>query len=147
MFYGQSLCFRLGMRKTDKRQNPASDQKIKVLHLTTSLSAGAAEMMLYKLISNTDRTKFEPIVVSLMEGGRLKSLIEDLGIAVFSLEIGRGKPSITGFIRLYNLFKKNSARYCSKPDISLKYCSFNRCFHNSKKEKSRLEYSAFFGRY
>jgi glycosyltransferase involved in cell wall biosynthesis len=99
------------MKETDKGQSSASDPKIKVLHLITCLSAGGAEMMLFKLLSNTDRAKFEPCVVSLMKGGILEPQIKDLGIAVFSLDMDRGKPNIISLVHLNSLFKT------IKPDI------------------------------
>lgn len=42
---------------------------IKVVHLIDGLTMGGAEMMLYKVVSRMDRTKFEGVVIAFMEEG------------------------------------------------------------------------------
>lgn len=54
--------------------------RIKILHLITGLNTGGAEMMLYQLLARTDRERFEPVVVSLMDRGTLGDRIEALEI-------------------------------------------------------------------
>jgi glycosyltransferase involved in cell wall biosynthesis len=76
---------------------------IKICHIITGLSTGGAEMMLLKLLSGTDRSKFDSEVVSLTENGAVSEKIETLGIKVHSMNIKRGKISITGFFRLVRL--------------------------------------------
>lgn len=60
------------------------------MHVITGLHVGGAESMLYKLLQATDKNKFQPIVVPLINGGPLYSKIEDLGIPVHSLGMKSG---------------------------------------------------------
>lgn len=60
---------------------------MKIMHIITGLSTGGAEMMLYKLISHTDRLHFENVVVSLTDKGTLGNKIENIGIPVFALNM------------------------------------------------------------
>jgi len=57
-------------------------------------------MMLYKLLSRTNRTRFEPAVISLSDHGTLGEQIEGLGIPVISIGMKRGRPTLTGIWRL-----------------------------------------------
>lgn len=50
---------------------------VSLLCLITALTGGGAEMMLYRLMSRLDRTRFRPQVVSMMELGPVG---EDSGI-------------------------------------------------------------------
>ncbi len=67
-----------------------STQKIRVIHtiarLSTENTDGAA-MMLYKLMAHTDRTRFEPVVISLDGETELSNRIRAHGIDVFSLDL------------------------------------------------------------
>jgi glycosyltransferase involved in cell wall biosynthesis len=65
---------------------------IRVLHVITGLRTGGAEMMLYKLVSRTNRNDFGHEVVSLGESGPIGSKIASLGIRVSSLGMRR-RPS------------------------------------------------------
>jgi glycosyltransferase involved in cell wall biosynthesis len=60
---------------------------IRTLHIINDLSVGGTEMMLYKLLYRTDRTHFDPRVITLREKGRLSEQIKSLGIEVKSLGI------------------------------------------------------------
>jgi len=80
---------------------------IRVTHIITGLNTGGAEMMLYKLLSHTDKTEFQSEVVSLTNIGPIGKRIEDLGIPVRAA----GFPSIAGFFRLVGFIRK------SKPDL------------------------------
>lgn len=70
-----------------------------VLHLITGLSTGGAETMLLRLLESTDRTRFEPSVLSLMEGGEMAPRIERLGVSVRSLGMRRGVPDLGALAR------------------------------------------------
>ncbi len=76
---------------------------IKIVHVTTSLATGGAQMMLYKLLSAMDRARYDCAVVSLMGEGRFGHLIEELGIPVHTLNMQQGVPGVTGLIRLLRL--------------------------------------------
>ncbi|MDJ0571369.1 MAG: glycosyltransferase [Pleurocapsa sp. MO_192.B19] len=83
----------------------------KILFITTGLSTGGAEMMLYKLLSGIDRTKFEPVVLSLMDKGSFGNQIAAWDIPVYTLDLDPGKPKFSKLIRLINIARKE------KPDI------------------------------
>ena len=60
-------------------------------------------MMLSKLLAATDRTKFEPAVLSLLPPGPVGSKIRNLGIAVHSLDAQRGRLPLSAAPRLSRL--------------------------------------------
>jgi glycosyltransferase involved in cell wall biosynthesis len=63
-------------------------------------------MMLYKLLEATDRIRFEPMVVVMMDRGALGLLIEDLGIPVYAIGMDRGHLSLTHFWHLVKLIRQ-----------------------------------------
>ncbi|HEX8844052.1 MAG TPA: glycosyltransferase [Pyrinomonadaceae bacterium] len=76
------------------------------MYVISDLSIGGAEMMLYKLLAETDRTRFEPVVVSLMDGGTLRERIEALGIAVHTLGVSPKLPTPLDLWRLVRLKRR-----------------------------------------
>ncbi|MDZ8184587.1 MAG: glycosyltransferase [Nostoc sp. ChiSLP02] len=76
---------------------------MKILYIITGLPTGGAEMMLYKLLSQINRKRFEPIVVSLMDRGTLGDRIEALGIPVHTIGMHRGIPTPVHIWRLLRL--------------------------------------------
>ena len=85
--------------------------KIRLVHIITGLKTGGAEMMLYKLLSQIDRDKFDCQVISLTDEGIIGPKIQALGIPVFSVGIRNGLPDPIGFFRLVVQLKKH------QPDI------------------------------
>ena len=85
----------------------------KVLFVSTGLSMGGAEVMLYNLLSKMDRSRFQPIVVSLMgnDDDVYKARISDLGIDIHSLNLDQGKFSLNKLFQLSNLIKQE------QPDV------------------------------
>jgi len=81
-------------------------KKIVVIHIITGLSTGGAEMMLYQLLSCTNRKRFEPVVVSLIDRGTLADRIEALGIPVHTIGIKQGIPTPAGILRLVNTVRQ-----------------------------------------
>ena len=79
---------------------------IKILFISTGLATGGAEMMLYKLLSKINRTKFEPVVLSLMGKDSFGDRIIALDIPLHTLNMNRGKPSFQKFTQLINLVKQ-----------------------------------------
>jgi len=77
-----------------------------VLYVISDLSVGGAEMMLYKLLAETDRTRFEPVVVSLMEGGTLRSRVEALGVKVHTVGVSPKLPTPLDLWRLVRLTRR-----------------------------------------
>ena len=66
---------------------------MKVVHVITGLHTGGAETMLHKLLLAMDRKRFQPEVVSLMEGGEVLEQIFAAGIPVHVLGMKRGLPT------------------------------------------------------
>lgn len=62
-----------------------------VLHVTTGLNVGGAEIMLMRFLAHQDPVRFKPSVVSLMKPGPIARLIEKKGIAVASMGMEPGK--------------------------------------------------------
>jgi len=79
---------------------------LKILHIITGLNTGGAEMMLFKLVKGMDKTKFSPVVITLMDGGTLRQRFIDLGVDVYSLGMKRGIPSVSSIFRLWKIIRK-----------------------------------------
>ncbi|PYS71853.1 MAG: hypothetical protein DMF69_09195, partial [Acidobacteria bacterium] len=93
--------------KADHRLSaPTPNQPTKILYVISDLSIGGAEMALYRLLSKTDRQRFEPVVVSLIDRGSLRKRIEDLGVEVYTLGLKAERPSPFALFRLVRLLKK-----------------------------------------
>ena len=71
---------------------------MKIVHIITGLNTGGAEMMLFKLLSTTDREEFESEVISLTDIGPLGKKIASMGIRVQALNM-RKSPA-TPFLML-----------------------------------------------
>ena len=78
---------------------------IKIMHVTTSLGTGGAQMMLYKLLSAIDKSRFNVEVISLMDKGSMRQRIEALGFPVYTIDMSAGKPSLTSIWRLRRILK------------------------------------------
>ena len=72
----------------------------KIGHIITGLYLGGAEMMLYRLLGGMDRSRFEPMVISLRDKGALGERIEALGIPLYTLDMPPGRPSTSALLRL-----------------------------------------------
>jgi glycosyltransferase involved in cell wall biosynthesis len=83
------------MSLTGRTKKPLS-----VLHVITALLGGGAEMMLYRLLSRLDRTRFTPQVISLLDHGPISRKIQALGIPVRSLGMKEGIPNPVVVLRL-----------------------------------------------
>jgi glycosyltransferase involved in cell wall biosynthesis len=77
-------------------------RSIRVLHIINDLSRGGAEMMLYKLVSRTDREAFAPTVISLTDRSELRERIQALGIPVSTPEM---TPSIATPASVWRLLR------------------------------------------
>ncbi|RPI72572.1 MAG: glycosyl transferase, partial [Desulfobacteraceae bacterium] len=86
-------------------------RRLRIIHLITELNTGGAEQMLLKIVSRTDHTQFEPVVVSLTDAGPVGIKIAEQGIAVHDLGMKLGRPSLFGLIRFLRLLWK------LKPDV------------------------------
>ena len=81
------------------------DAPVKILHVITTLEPGGAEIMLCKILSRMDRSKFTHAVVSLTDRGRVADEIRALGIPVYSLGMVRGVPNPLALFRLMRIIK------------------------------------------
>src|SRR4051812_45439873 len=79
---------------------------IRILHIINDLAIGGAEMMLYRLLSQKSKLRFEPIVISLMDRGSLRQRIEELGIPVYTAGMKPGLPTPASVWRLIRLVRK-----------------------------------------
>lgn len=68
--------------------NPS--QKNVILHIIVGLSSGGGQRMLYNLLLKTNRLRFEPIVISLMDLGIYGELIDSLDIPIYTLGMKAG---------------------------------------------------------
>ena len=82
------------------------DDMLKIIHLITDLFTGGAEMMLYKLVTRLDRTRFENVVISMIEDGELVKPIEKAGVPVLNLEMKRGVPDPRALLRLSRILRE-----------------------------------------
>ena len=80
--------------------------KVKVAHLITGLNAGGAEMMVYKIVKNTDKGKFIPIVISLLPPGPVSELIEKENIKLYHLNLSKIFSIPRVFFELVRIIKK-----------------------------------------
>lgn len=81
-------------------------RRIKVLHIITGLGTGGAERMLVALLEATDRSRFQPEVVSLMGADALGATVRTLGVPLHTLGMRRGLPSPWALPRLRRLVRQ-----------------------------------------
>ncbi len=82
-----------------------AERRFRIVHLITSLSLGGAEMMLYKLLSRMDLSRFDSSVLSLTGDGPVGEKIRKLGIPVTSLDMKPGIPDPVHFYRLVRILR------------------------------------------
>ena len=78
----------------------------RITHVITGLHTGGAELMLHKLLSGMDRTRFALSVISLTSPGPVAEKLRALDIPVYSLELARGTPDPRGILRLLTLLAR-----------------------------------------
>jgi glycosyltransferase involved in cell wall biosynthesis len=79
------------LREQPLREPILREQRLRVTHVISGLELGGAETMLCKLLSATDRRRFEPSVISLSTLGPLAPRIAALGVPVSALNMRRGR--------------------------------------------------------
>ncbi|HUK60470.1 MAG TPA: glycosyltransferase [Stellaceae bacterium] len=77
-----------------------TDARPKILHLITGLARGGAQTMLTELVTHLDRSRFESVVVSLIDGGIQAEAIAAAGVRVMGLGMRPGLPSLGAIRRL-----------------------------------------------
>lgn len=98
-------------RETGSAVSSPGSGRIKILHIINDLSIGGAEMMLYKLLSGINRERFDPVVISLIDRGKLRDQIEALGIPVYTTRMKPGRPTPAAILRLIRITRR------LKPDL------------------------------
>lgn len=81
----------------------------KIVHIITGLNMGGTEKMLYNVVTNSDDNRYEHVVVSMMDKGYYGTRLEEQGIKVYCLNMGRGMPKFS------SIFK--GRRICLEADI------------------------------
>ncbi len=87
------------------------NEKVSVAHLITGTSTGGAETMLYKLVSRTDRERFDVSVISLTTAGEIGRKMIDEGVSFHSIEASKVGPDPAAMVRLVRHLRRRS------PDI------------------------------
>jgi glycosyltransferase involved in cell wall biosynthesis len=80
-----------------------SGPPLKLIHIITSLELGGAEMMLYHLLNNIDRSRFENQVICMIPAGVVGEKIQALGFPVRSFNMVPPYPSLRAFSQLVEL--------------------------------------------
>ena len=89
----------------DAAPSTSAVQPIRLLFIITALGTGGAEMMLTQLITRLDRARFEPHVISLIDGGKHAGQLIAKGIPVHGLGMVAGRPTLRSLLRLRSLVK------------------------------------------
>ncbi|HMS26223.1 MAG TPA: glycosyltransferase [Burkholderiaceae bacterium] len=76
---------------------------MRVLHLITSLADGGAEGVLYRLCTHDSANQHS--VVSMMDAGKYSPLLKAAGVSVQSLGMTRGRVSLRGVIKLWQILR------------------------------------------
>src|SRR5579864_7870368 len=79
---------------------------IRIMHISTGLTTGGAEMMLLRLLSANNNGDWDPAVVSLMDEGTIGPRIVALGIPVYSLRMRRGRPNPVNALSIVSLTRR-----------------------------------------
>ena len=85
-------------------------KRVKLIHLISSLNVGGAEALLFDLVNNIDKEKFEVSVVSFFKVGGLIQKFENNNIDLKFVSESK-KYNFNFIIKLYKLLKEE------KPDI------------------------------
>lgn len=80
-----------------------------VLHIITGLGGGGAEAVLFRLCTHDTQNRHH--VISLMDSGKYGPLLEKAGVRVTTLDMPRGRVTLSGVRRLWKLVRRE------KPDV------------------------------
>ena len=83
--------------------------RMRICHVATSLVDGGAEAVLYRLCTHDKQNQHT--VISLMDTGKYRALLEASGIVVYGLGMPRGRLTLTGLWRLWRLLRSE------RPDV------------------------------
>lgn len=79
---------------------------MKITHIITGLTMGGAEMMLFKLLSTMDRSKYQAEVICLSTNDIMGDRIRELGVTVHTLDMRSGLPTPACMLRMKRLIKE-----------------------------------------
>lgn len=82
------------------------NRKIRVAHIITDLTSSGSSSMLYKLMAHTDRSRFDPIVISLDGEGEFIDKIIAHGIPVYTFNMSHSLSSSWHVLKLARLLRK-----------------------------------------
>ena len=85
---------------------PEKTSPIKILHVITSLEAGGAQAMLYKLLGSMNENEFDQSVVVLMGSGVYGPKLRAKNKHVHTLDMRSGRPSIRSVAALKQIVAK-----------------------------------------
>jgi glycosyltransferase involved in cell wall biosynthesis len=85
-------------------------RKIRIVYIVTGLTAGGAETMLSCVVGGLDRGRFDPTVISLIDG-RMRTVIEKLGVPVRTAGLQQGQLTLAGLLQLIRLTRQ------AQPDL------------------------------
>jgi glycosyltransferase involved in cell wall biosynthesis len=78
---------------------------LRIVHLITGLGTGGAEMMLYKLLSRVDRSRFDSTVISLTYAGDIGPKISSLDVPVYELNIDGFSGGLSGLRKVIAILR------------------------------------------
>lgn len=84
-------------------------RKLKICHVITGLTDGGAEAVLYRLCTHDDQAKH--VVISLLDSGKYRPMLEAAGIEVYGLGMKPGRLSVKGLVKLWRLLRSK------QPDV------------------------------
>ena len=79
---------------------------MRIVHVITSLQAHGAQMMLHKVLSRMDRSRFDSAVVSLTDAGAFNEKFSALEIPVHSVGMNPGLPTPAAAYRLIRIIRR-----------------------------------------
>ena len=76
---------------------------MKIIHIITGLSNGGAEAALFRLVTCDGNNYHE--VISIMDAGYYGERLINSGVQVYTLNMSRGRVTVSGIVKLYKLLK------------------------------------------
>lgn len=86
-------------------------KRITIVHIITDLGVGGAERVLSNLVMHMDRDKFKNIIVSLQDLGYWGTILQQAGIEVHAMHLGRNLSAIKQLINLWRLLRRTQPDY------------------------------------
>ncbi|MAF20499.1 MAG: hypothetical protein CMI55_02330, partial [Parcubacteria group bacterium] len=87
-------------------QSKGKNEKIRIVHIITALNVGGTEMMLCRLLSRMRKDRFENIVFTLKEKGKLSEDFESQNIRVYNVGGMGGILKISALIRSLKILRE-----------------------------------------